>query len=150
VKHVYIKILRYFFGIIYIVSSIGKLLDNRGFSKVIENYQLIPDVLSLPSGLAFSLFELALGIMLLRNLHILISAYFTVLIQTFYMFAVTLTYFRGLELDNCGCFGVFWARPLTSITLIEDAVLLMMAIAYLFMIKNKLKINNSMEGLNGR
>lgn len=136
-KHTWINILRYFFGIIYIISSVGKLLDNRGFSDVIQNYQLIPDFLSMPSGLAFSLFELWLGIELLRNRHILIAGCLTVLIQFFYMFAVTLTYLRGIKLDNCGCFGVFWPRPLTYVTLIEDAVLLLIAAIYFYLIKNK-------------
>lgn len=35
---------------------------------------------------------------------------------------------RGLEIHNCGCFGVYWARPLGVQTLVEDAVLLLMAI----------------------
>lgn len=34
---------------------------------------------------------------------------------------------RGLQIANCGCFGVYWARPLTAVTLVEDALLLALA-----------------------
>lgn len=30
----------------------------------------------------------------------------------------------GIAIDNCGCFGVYFARPLTPYTLVEDLVLL--------------------------
>lgn len=35
---------------------------------------------------------------------------------------------RGLHLANCGCFGVFWARPLTWLSPVEDPVMLSITI----------------------
>ena len=37
---------------------------------------------------------------------------------------VVTTLLRGVEVANCGCFGVFLARPLSVSTLIEDGVML--------------------------
>ncbi len=34
------------------------------------------------------------------------------------------TILRGLHLSNCGCFGVFWPRPLGWSTVLEDLVLM--------------------------
>ena len=38
--------------------------------------------------------------------------------------AAVITLWRGLALANCGCFGVFLARPLTRQTVLEDVVML--------------------------
>ena len=31
---------------------------------------------------------------------------------------------RGPDIENCGCFGVFWARPLTMNILVEDGIMI--------------------------
>lgn len=36
---------------------------------------------------------------------------------------------RGLDIPNCGCFGVFWARPLNFATVAEGPVLLLLSLA---------------------
>ena len=42
----------------------------------------------------------------------------------FFALLMTFELLRGLELPNCGCFGVFYGRPLTWISPLEDVLLI--------------------------
>ena len=46
--------------------------------------------------------------------------------------AVVITLWRGVSVANCGCFGVFLARPLSDLTAIEDLVMLGLSLAVLW------------------
>jgi hypothetical protein len=40
------------------------------------------------------------------------------------LLSVSISLLRGLEIENCGCFGVFWPRRLGIQTFVEDSVML--------------------------
>ena len=46
----------------------------------------------------------------------------------FYAVWMTMSLLRGLELSNCGCFGVFFPRPLTWFSPMEDLVMAIICI----------------------
>ncbi len=116
--------LRYFLGVLFVATGIGKLLDNRGFAVVIASYQLgIPDGWLLAVGLAVSLLELVIGVNILRGRSLTSNVLATLAFHLGYMGLALITLQRGIEISNCGCFGVFWARPLTAMTVVEDAAL---------------------------
>jgi uncharacterized membrane protein YphA (DoxX/SURF4 family) len=49
-------VIRYFLGVLFMATGIGKLLDNRAFAQVIATYQLaIPESLLLPLALSIAL-----------------------------------------------------------------------------------------------
>lgn len=116
--------LRYFLAVLFLATAIGKLLDNRGFAEVIATYQFaIPRELLLPAGLTVSLAELWIGRQLLLGRAIAHNALLTLSFHLAYAGLASLTLARGIPLDNCGCFGVFWARPLRIWTVAEDLAL---------------------------
>ncbi len=128
-------ILRYLFILLMLTTSIGKLLDNRGFAEVIKTYQLIPIPIELPLGLAFSLMELALGLCLIRSFRLKECAWALIGLHIGYTLLAVLTLTRGIEILNCGCFGIFWARPLTLVTVFEDLVLLGLSFWFYFLVR---------------
>ena len=137
------KVLKYFFAALLIATGIGKLLDNRGFADIIVTYQFgIPFNLALILGLSVSLFELLLGVFILQEKKQIRNAVLTILMHFGYVFLATVTNLRGLHLANCGCFGVFWGRPMTWSTVVEDVVLLGLSILFYVSAKKKLNIIN--------
>lgn len=115
---------RWFLGLLFAATGIGKLLDNRGFAGVIASYQTgLDSALMLPLGLIISLLELYIGVNLLLSRRLVLSLLATLFFHLFYTGLALITLYRGIELDNCGCFGIFWARPLTTTTPIEDLAL---------------------------
>jgi hypothetical protein len=127
VKRTVLKAGRILFGLIFVTTSVGKLLDNRGFAEVLQNYRLFPSWLVLPLALAISLGELYLGLLLWRNRQLVRAALATVAINSGYFLLAALTLWRGIALTNCGCFGVFLARPLSHWTLVEDGILVVLS-----------------------
>jgi uncharacterized membrane protein YphA (DoxX/SURF4 family) len=116
--------IRYFLGLLFVATGIGKLLDNRGFAQVLDSYQLgIHDVALLPIGLTISLLELVIGINILRGRAVQLNVLATLGFHLSYSGLAILTLYRGIAIYNCGCFGVFLARPLTWVTVVEDFVL---------------------------
>lgn len=122
----------YIFALLYVTTAIGKLLDNRGFAAVLETYQLgLSGGFALVFGLTISLAELVLGVSLFLKWNLRRDALIVVGIQAVYLGLASVTLWRGIALENCGCFGVFLARPLTMQTIYEDAALLLLAVAFL-------------------
>ena len=66
------------------------------------------------------LVELKFSEILFRNINIKITALAATALHICFTLLASLTLLRGIEVTNCGCFGVFWARPLTFITVAED------------------------------
>jgi uncharacterized membrane protein YphA (DoxX/SURF4 family) len=125
--------LRTLFCVLMLTTALGKLLDNRGFADVIATYQFpIPEPLLLPLGLIVSLVELAIGFAILTGFQLRSAALGTVAVHVGYLSLAVITNLRGIELTNCGCFGVFLARPMTWGTVIEDAILLALSLGLLW------------------
>lgn len=115
---------RYFLGLLFVSTAIGKLLDNRGFAHVIDTYQLgIPNNALLGLALLISLVELLIGINILRGRALSSSVLATLGFHLGYASLAFVTLLRGISLSNCGCFGVFLARSLKWPTVGEDLVL---------------------------
>ena len=55
-----------------------------------------------------------------ENLFLKINAIAATALHIWFTLLATLTLLRGIKVPNCGCLGVFWARPLTFITVAED------------------------------
>lgn len=126
-------ILRFLFIALMLTTAIGKLLDNRGFAEVILTYQLLPTVpefVLLSFALAFSFFELAIGIALIKAMFLRACGLALIALHSMYTGLAVITLLRGIDIQNCGCFGVFWARPMTWVTVVEDLILLGLSILF--------------------
>lgn len=120
--------LRLFFIALLLASSGGKLLDMPGFIVIVGDYQLLPAVLQAPAAWALALIELALAGWLISGWRLTLAGPALVALHGFFLFGLTLTLLRGIALDNCGCFGVFWARPLSWWSPLEDLLLVALAV----------------------
>lgn len=104
------------------LSAIAKALDLSGFAEVLGTYQAFPGPLLFPLATVILLVELGLGGWILTGYRLRESAKIAALLNVVYACWMLLTLLRGLTLSNCGCFGVFFPRPLTWISPIEDLV----------------------------
>lgn len=123
------SLLQVFFALLMLASAGGKLLDMRGFYGIVETYQMVPSAIIPLSAWILTLFELLLGFALLEKRIAATASLALVPLHLFYLAGLSQALLRGLSLPNCGCFGVYWGRPLTGYTLIEDIVLLILAFA---------------------
>ena len=113
-------VLRGFIGLVLLATAVGKLLDVPGFARILGSYQALPESFLLPLALAILLAELALSIWLFSGWRLTGAAFVSVAMHLTYAAWSAAGVLRGLKLSNCGCFGVFLARPLGWSTVIED------------------------------
>ncbi|MGH7259301.1 MAG: MauE/DoxX family redox-associated membrane protein [Nitrospiraceae bacterium] len=116
-------VLQIFIGVIIFGSALGKSLDLPGFVEVLKTYQAFAEALLWPITLTVTGFEFVLGAWVLSGWRLAISALVAVWLNAGYAVWMTITLLRGLELANCGCFGVFFPQPLLWYSPLEDLVL---------------------------
>jgi hypothetical protein len=133
-----LRVSRYFLGILFVATAIGKLLDNRGFAHVIDTYQLgIPNSALLGLALSISLLELLIGINILRGRALGINVLATLGFHLGYAGLAFVTLLRGIALSNCGCFGVFLARSLKWSTVGEDLLLALISLVCWLLLRKR-------------
>lgn len=117
-------LLRWFFIALLTVASGGKLLDMAGFYDIVNAYRMLPEASVPVTAWLMTLWELALAIWLVSGWEPRAAALAVMAVHLLYLAWLLMALGRGLEIANCGCFGVYFARPLTWIAMVEDLVLL--------------------------
>lgn len=131
------SLLHVFFALLMLASAGGKLLDMPGFYRIVDTYQMMPAAIIPLSAWILTLFELGLGFALLEKKMAATASLALAPLHLFYLAGLSQALLRGLNLPNCGCFGVYWGRPLTVYTLVEDIVLLVLAAALCLWLRSR-------------
>jgi hypothetical protein len=131
-------IARILVGLVLIATGVGKALDIQGFIGVVNTYQITHGLLSVSVGYLLPFFEIILGAALLSKWKLPTTARVAVLMHAGFTIMLITTLLRGIDVPNCGCFGVFLARPLTWWTVIEDLAMLALAVIILRQAKKQL------------
>lgn len=123
-RRLHVSVLRLGLAAVLLATATGKLLDIRGFAAIVATYRVLPEALAFPAGLALALTELGLSAWLASGVRLRWAALAAVVLHLGFFVWSSIALARGLDLPNCGCFGVFWARPLNWQALAEDAALI--------------------------
>lgn len=121
-------VLRLWFVLLLAGTGLAKLINMPGFYPVVASYQVLPAAVIVPAAWLLALLEVLLAIWLATRCQARWAALLVVNLHLLYWFWLLAALLRGLKLDNCGCFGAYWARPLTWYSLLEDGILLLLAL----------------------
>ena len=120
---------RLIIGGMLLASALGKSLDLPGFVEVLVTYRAIPVSLLWPIALMITSLEWVFGVWVLSGWRIATGALAALVLYAGYALLMTLSLVRGLDLINCGCYGVFFPQPLQWYSPLEDLVLVGMCYA---------------------
>ena len=112
--------LRFLTAAVLLATAAGKLLDVRGFAAVLRTYDFFGEGALLPLAIGVPALELGLALWLLSARRLAGAALGSAALHVAYALWSAVSVLRGLKLSNCGCFGVFLARPLSWQTVAED------------------------------
>ena len=115
--------LRIFIGLVLLATGVGKLLDVAGFARVLASYDAVPGSLLPVLAVVVPVAELGLAAWLFSGRRLVGAAAASAAMHLAYTVWSGMAILRGLNLANCGCFGVFLARPLGWSTVAEDLVM---------------------------
>jgi hypothetical protein len=110
-------------GGVLLASALGKSLDLQGFVDVLVTYRLFPDWSLGPLALGITGIEWVLAAWILVGWQLSPAALIALSLNGLYAIGLIITLLRGLDLPNCGCYGVFFPQPLRWYSPLEDLVL---------------------------
>jgi hypothetical protein len=98
--------LRYFVGLIFLLSSISKLSNIPEFQQSITNFKILPRRMSYPLALAFLFGEIIAFILLMfgQNIFFIWGVIQAFILLTLFSLALSSVLFRGIA-TTCNCFG---------------------------------------------
>lgn len=115
------RTLRALIGLLLATTALGKSLDLAGFAEVIGTYQVFPASLWLLIAITMTGVEWVLAGWLLSGRRPVLACGAAAVMHLVFAGWAAITLLRGISVPNCGCFGVFLARPLGWSTVVEDA-----------------------------
>jgi uncharacterized membrane protein YphA (DoxX/SURF4 family) len=120
--------IRVFFILLLAASAAGKLADMSGFATIVESYRVLARWLVPVAAWALAITELVIALWLISGWRLREAAAALIALHAIYLLWLLSALLRGLNIENCGCFGVYFARPLTWFTPLEDMVLLSLSL----------------------
>ena len=118
-----------YMGIFFILFSLMKMLDWKGFVNAFSKYDLIAKNVKV-YGLLYPGIEFVLGILYLTNTFIIGAAWITIFIMGIGSIGVGKNIFSKNKFQ-CACLGTKINVPLTKVTFLEDIIMVIMAISLL-------------------
>lgn len=119
-----------FMGLFYIVFSFFKMLDLKGFPESFKMYDPLAKRIPL-YGWLYPFIETVLGLMFLMRFEVDIALVITLIVLGTTTIGVLKT-LLDKKLIRCACLGTALKLPMTEATLIENTIMMAMAILMLF------------------
>lgn len=122
--------MRHFMGGFFIVFAFFKLLDIRGFADAYAGYDLLAAKVK-QYGFVYPFLELGLGFFYLFNLFPAFTIWATIILMGFSSLGVIKAVVFEKKKIRCACLGTVLNLPMSSITIIEDLGMVLMAVLML-------------------
>ncbi|GAA5126046.1 cation transporter [Luteolibacter yonseiensis] len=124
--------MRWFMGGFFIAFSFFKMLDLRGFSDAYRSYDLVAK--AWPGyGFVYPFVELGLGLSYIANLNPWMVNLVTAVVMAVSLAGVLQAVFSKRAI-RCACLGTVFQLPMSTVTIIEDGLMLGMAVVMLAMV----------------
>jgi hypothetical protein len=123
--------MRYFMAGFFIVFAFFKLLDIRAFAVAYAGYDLLAARWH-SWGLIYPFVELALGIAYLAHWNPMFTHWATIVIMGFSAIGVIRAVMNKTKIQ-CACLGTVFKLPMSTVTIVEDVGMVLMAVAMLVM-----------------
>ena len=124
--------MRYFMAGFFLVFSFFKLLDLNAFANTYSGYDLLASRWR-NWGLIYPFFELFLGLAYLTNFNPLLTNWITVAVMSFSAVGVVKAVVNNTQIQ-CACLGTVFKLPMSTVTIVEDVGMVLMAMLMLTMI----------------
>lgn len=115
-----------FMGLFYIVFSFFKLLDLKGFPDSFRMYDPLAKAVPI-YGWVYPFIELGLGLLFLMRIQIEFALIATIIILGITTYGVAQTLLNKKKI-RCACLGTALQLPMTEATIIENSMMLLMAV----------------------
>lgn len=124
--------MRHFMAGFFLVFSFFKLLNLKAFSESYAMYDVVAKKIPM-WGILYAFIELGLGIAYLMNFAPFTTNLITAIVMSVSIIGVLQSVLNKKKI-KCACLGAIFNLPMSTITIIEDALMIAMSISMLFML----------------
>lgn len=117
--------MRHFMAAFFLTFSFFKLINLKGFSDSYRMYDIVAKRLPL-WGSIYAFVELGLGMAYLLNLNPIVTNGVTCLVMTISIVGVLQSVLNKRKIQ-CACLGAVFNLPMSTVTIIEDALMIAMS-----------------------
>ena len=117
--------MRHFMAGFFLVFSFFKMLNLKGFAESYAMYDIIAKRIPV-WGYIYAFTELALGIAYLINFNPLITNAVTFIVMSVSIIGVLQSVLNKKKIQ-CACLGAVFNLPMSTVTIIEDALMIAMS-----------------------
>jgi copper chaperone CopZ len=114
----------------FLTFSFFKMLDLKGFAESYSMYDIVAKKIK-AWGFIYPFIELALGVAYATNLLPLVTNLVTLLVMSISIVGVLQSVLNKRKIQ-CACLGAVFNLPMSTITIIEDGLMIVMSIIMLF------------------
>jgi copper chaperone CopZ len=129
----WMKAMNVFMAAFFLVFSFFKMLDLNGFADTYSMYDIIAKKFR-SWAFVYAFIELFLGIAYATNFYPVITNMATILVMGVSIIGVLQSVLHKRKI-KCACLGAVFNLPMSTVTIIEDLLMIGMAIASLFIIQ---------------
>ncbi len=122
----------HFMGYVLVFFGVIKLNDIRGFATGFSLYDPIAERSSLYAK-AYPFLEIILGVLFLTQILVIPATIVTLVVYSASLYGAVRSIRKNEEL-HCVCLGTYFKLPLSTVTIIESLVMILMSIWMLVMI----------------
>jgi copper chaperone CopZ len=128
----WMETMRYFMAGFFLVFSFFKLLDIQAFATAYSGYDLLAAKWR-TRGLIYPFVELGLGLSYLANLKPFETNVVTLLVMSFSAIGVIRAVMSKTKIQ-CACLGTVFQLPMSTVTIVEDVGMVVMAVMMLVLV----------------
>lgn len=133
-------ILKFCLGFVFVVASIGKIIDPQQFARDVYSYVLLPNAVVPLFAAVVPWIEFFAGLLLMFDITPKSNSLIICGLLVAFIIAIAIDVARGIEI-SCGCFDFLFPEEKIGITtIIRDLILLIMGIIILFFDHNEIKV----------
>ena len=115
----------------FLTFSFFKMLDLKGFATSYAMYDIVAK--KIPAwGYIYAFLELLLGLAFAVNFEPVLTNAFTAVLMSVSLIGVLQSVFNKRKIQ-CACLGAVFNLPMSTVTIIEDGLMIAMSLAMLFM-----------------
>lgn len=123
--------MRIFMSGFFLTFSFFKMLNLKGFAESYAMYDVVAKKFS-AWGYIYAFIELGLGLSFALNLYPVVANWVTLLVMTISILGVLESVLNKKKIQ-CACLGAVFNLPMSTVTIVEDAIMILMSAAMLFL-----------------
>ncbi|MER0442610.1 heavy-metal-associated domain-containing protein [Emticicia sp. W12TSBA100-4] len=126
--------MNHFMAGFFLIFSFFKMLNLKGFAESYVMYDVLAKRLPIWAYL-YAFIELGLGLAFLSNFQPILTNWLTLIVMTISIIGVLQSVLNKKKIQ-CACLGAVFNLPMSTVTIIEDALMIAMSGAMLLMMNN--------------